>query len=62
MPKFVECFIGDGNYDPAKVMSLLDKHGFDGFILDDHVPHMDHDTKWGHRGRAYAIGVPARSD
>ena len=56
VPNFVECFIGEGNYDPAKVMTLLAKNGFDGFLIDDHVPKMDNDTVWGHRGRAHAIG------
>ena len=56
VPNFQECFIGEGNYDPAEVMMLLKKNGFDGFLLDDHVPHMDGDTDWNHRGRAHAIG------
>lgn len=56
VPDFTECFIGDGNYDPAEVVALLDKHGFDGFLLDDHVPKMDGDSDWNHRGRSHAIG------
>jgi mannonate dehydratase len=56
VPNFTECFIGDGNYDPAEVMMQLRKTGFDGFLLDDHVPHMDDDSDWNHRGRAHAIG------
>ncbi len=56
VPDFQECFIGEGNYDPAAVMLLLKRVGFDGFFLDDHVPHMDDDTDWNHRGRAHAIG------
>lgn len=56
VPDFTECFIGDGNYDPAEVMVLLGKNGFDGFLLDDHVPKMDGDSDWNHRGRAHAIG------
>ncbi|SFZ86355.1 mannonate dehydratase [Devosia enhydra] len=56
VPDFTECFIGDGNYDPAEVMMLLAKNGFDGFLLDDHVPKMDGDSDWNHRGRAHAIG------
>ena len=56
VPAFTECFIGDGNFDPAEAMTLLIKNGFDGFLLDDHVPHMDDDTDWNHRGRAHAIG------
>ena len=56
VPDFTECFIGEGNYNPAEAMSLLVANGFDGFLLDDHVPHMDGDTEWNHRGRAHAIG------
>ncbi len=56
VPNFTECFIGDGNYDPAEVIALLARHGFDGFLLDDHVPKMDGDSDWNHRGRAHAIG------
>ncbi|HEV7344609.1 MAG TPA: mannonate dehydratase [Devosia sp.] len=56
VPKFTECFIGDGNFDPADVIARLARHGFDGFLLDDHVPKMDGDSDWNHRGRAHAIG------
>lgn len=56
VPTFQECFIGEGNYDPAEVMRTLQRVGFDGFLLDDHVPHMDDDSEWQHRGRAHAIG------
>lgn len=56
VPVFQECFIGEGNYDPAEIMLLLKRSGFTGFLLDDHVPHMDDDTSWNHRGRAHAIG------
>jgi mannonate dehydratase len=56
VPNFTECFIGDGNFDPAEVIVLLAKNGFDGFLLDDHVPKMDGDSDWNHRGRAHAIG------
>jgi mannonate dehydratase len=56
VPQFAECFIGEGNFNAAETMLLLKKSGFTGFLLDDHVPHMDGDTPWGHRGRAHAIG------
>jgi mannonate dehydratase len=56
VPDFTECFIGEGNFDPAEAMALLKRTGFNGFLLDDHVPHMDDDTDWNHRGRAHAIG------
>ncbi|HET8626284.1 MAG TPA: mannonate dehydratase [Thermomicrobiales bacterium] len=56
VPRFQECFIGEGNYDAAATMLLLKRSGFAGFLLDDHVPHLDGDTPWAHRGRAHAIG------
>ncbi len=56
VPDFAECFIGEGNYNPAEVVRLLKRSGFTGFLLDDHVPKMTDDTSWGHRGRAHAIG------
>ena len=56
VPNFTECFIGDGNFDPAEVVVQLAKLGFDGFLLDDHVPKMDGDSDWNHRGRSHAIG------
>lgn len=56
VPDFTECFLGDGNFDPAEAMALLAQVGFDGFLLDDHVPQMDGDSDWNHRGRAHAIG------
>lgn len=56
VPNFIECFLGEGNYDPAEVMVLLKRNGFTGFMLDDHVPQMDGDTDWQHRGRANMIG------
>jgi mannonate dehydratase len=65
VPRFSECFLGEGNFDPARVLRRLRDAGFDGFLIDDHVPAMigDVDT-WGDispeaycsRGRAHAIG------
>lgn len=51
VPKFHECFLGQGNFDPFEVMCALKTHGFDGFIVSDHVPAIDGDTSWGHRVR-----------
>ncbi len=56
VPKFAECFIGEGNFNAANVMRSLQRVGFTGFLLDDHVPFMVNDTDYGHRGRAHAIG------
>jgi mannonate dehydratase len=65
VPAFEECFLGEGNLDPARVIGNLHDAGFDGFFIDDHVPAMigDPDT-WADtspeaycsRGRAHAIG------
>jgi mannonate dehydratase len=65
VPRFAEAFLGEGNYNPAAVLKRLASAGFDGFLIDDHVPAMigDPDT-WADtssaaycsRGRAHAIG------
>lgn len=56
VPKFSECFLGEGNYDPLRVVGELQRVGFDGFLMDDHVPQTVGDSDWMHRGRAHAIG------
>lgn len=56
VPDFVECFLGEGNYRPARVIRELSRHGFDGFIMDDHTPALVGDSPYGHRGRAFALG------
>jgi len=40
---------------PAVVRKLREV-GFNGFMIDDHVPHMVNDSGYGHRGRAFATG------
>jgi mannonate dehydratase len=56
VPRFQECFLGEGNVDVVAAMRALKEASFDGFIIDDHVPHLVDDTEWGHRGRAHATG------
>jgi mannonate dehydratase len=65
VPSFRECFLGEGNFDPAAVVRRLLEVGFDGFLIDDHVPAMVGDiATWGDtssaaycsRARAHAIG------
>ena len=56
VPKFHEEFINTGYVDMYRAMQIYDKHDFDGFFIDDHVPHTHEDTAWGHRGRAFANG------
>jgi mannonate dehydratase len=54
--RFHETFLGEGNLDPLEVMLALRRAGFDGFVIDDHVPQMEGDSGWNHRGRALATG------
>lgn len=65
VPAFRECFLGEGNYSPARVIRRLHGVGFDGFMIDDHVPAMVGDAgiwldtspeAYCSRGRAHAIG------
>ena len=54
---FTETFINEGNLaNKFEIVAALKENGFNSFIIDDHVPHMIDDTRWGHRGRAYATG------
>jgi mannonate dehydratase len=53
---FKECFVDEGQSNVEEVVRKLIAVGFNGFILDDHVPHLVNDSLYGHRGRAYAIG------
>lgn len=53
---FRECFVDEGNCNVAATVRKLREIGFNGFILDDHVPHLVNDSPYGHRGRAYALG------
>jgi mannonate dehydratase len=59
LPRFEEAFIDEGSVDPVAVLRELLEAGFDGFVIDDHVPHVEGDTVWGHRSRAYATGYIA---
>ncbi len=53
---FSECYLGEGRYDPAKVMTALHENGYNGLVLDDHVPYLTNDTRWGHTSRAFEFG------
>ena len=56
LPHFRECFLGEGNFNPAEIMTMLADYGFDGLISEDHVGKMDYDSPYGHRARAHEIG------
>ena len=53
---FQECFLGEGNYNPAEMMALLIRLGYDGFIMEDHVSKLSYDSPYGHRARAHELG------
>ncbi|MDP7275610.1 MAG: mannonate dehydratase [Planctomycetaceae bacterium] len=53
---FTECFLGEGNCDPVETIRTLKQVGFRGFLIPDHVPRMEGDTDWGHRGRGWTAG------
>lgn len=56
VPKFNECFIGEGNFKPGAVLKALRKVGFAGIMIDDHVPFVDDDAGWGYRSHAHQSG------
>jgi len=56
VPRFTETFLDEGDVDVVAAIRLLVELDFDGFLIDDHVPHMVNDTLYMHRSRAFAIG------
>jgi mannonate dehydratase len=57
VPRFQECFLAEGNVDPVEVVLTLRRAGFDGFMIDDHVPALLDDTdEFVSRGHAHATG------
>lgn len=56
VPSFSETFIDEGNYNEYSILSALRDVGFDGMMIPDHVPKLEGDDKWKHRGRAYTVG------
>jgi mannonate dehydratase len=57
--EFAECFIGEGNLNVTTVLRALKDVGFDGCLIDDHVPQLLGDDGWHPRGRAYSTGYLA---
>ncbi|GAB3031872.1 mannonate dehydratase [Natronobiforma cellulositropha] len=56
LPSFTETFIDEGNYDEFEIVRALDDAGFSGVMIPDHVPRLEGDGDWKHRGRAYTVG------
>lgn len=53
---FNETFVDCGNFDELRVMRTLAEVDFDGIVIPDHVPQVEGDTDWGHRGRGFTAG------
>jgi len=56
LPRFEESFIDDGKVDMLEAMRAYKESGFEGVFIVDHTPGIVGDTRWGHRGRCYAMG------
>ncbi|WP_313691830.1 mannonate dehydratase [Halorarum halobium] len=56
VPAFTETFVDEGNYDEYEVLEALRNVGFSGMMIPDHVPKLEGDEPWKHRGRAYTVG------
>lgn len=56
VPRFSECFLGEGNLDIVEVVLALNRLGYHGFVEEDHTPVMEGDTPWGHRARCLTSG------
>jgi len=56
VPRFHETWVDEGNYDTLEIMALLKEVDFSGMMIPDHTPHLEGDTNWDHRGRAYTVG------
>lgn len=56
MPSFPRASSTRTTYDGVVALRPPREVDFDGFPLDDHVPHVIDDTPWAHRGRAHAVG------
>ena len=56
VPKFAETFIDDGYVNMFEAMKLYKEVGFDGPIIDDHIPHVYGDCPGRYRSHAFAVG------
>ncbi len=56
VPRFDESFIDDGDTDMLRAMRAYHEVGYRYAMMPDHTPRVAGDTRYGHRGRAYALG------
>jgi len=55
-PKYSEAYIDDGDVDMAEAVKVYKEVGFDGPVIEDHVPKMIDDDPNKYRARAHAMG------
>jgi mannonate dehydratase len=55
VPHYRETFIDEGDIDMVRILSILQRNGFDGVIIPDHTPQMSCPAPW-HAGMAHTIG------
>ncbi|MFB6106398.1 MAG: mannonate dehydratase [Halobacteriaceae archaeon] len=56
VPAFHEDWLDEGNYDTGTMLDLLEEVGYAGLMIPDHTPHLEGDSDWEHRGRAWTVG------
>lgn len=57
-PHYQETFIDEGDVDMARILSILDRNGFEGVVIPDHTPQMSCESPW-HAGMAHTLGFIA---
>jgi mannonate dehydratase len=46
VPYYRETFIDEGDVDMARILTILDRNGFDGVVIPDHAPQMSCESPW----------------
>lgn len=55
VPHYHETFIDDGDIDMLRIISILNRNGYDGVMIPDHSPQMTCAAPW-HAGMAHTLG------
>ncbi|MGD0734062.1 MAG: mannonate dehydratase [Terracidiphilus sp.] len=58
VPHYRETFIDEGDVDMTRILTILDRNGFDGVVIPDHSPQMTCSAPW-HAGMAHTLGYMA---
>jgi mannonate dehydratase len=55
VPRYRETFIDEGDVDMFRVLSILERNGWNGVVIPDHTPGMTCAAPW-HAGMAHTLG------